>query len=187
VGPQPGRHEFWFLEYFRHPHVRLLDGGFGAWTRAGLPVSTSPLAPSPTEWHGEPDPTPLATWKDVYDRLGDAGTTLLDTRSDAEYYGALVRAKRGGAIPGAVHLEWKENLTADGSYKSAADLRDMYTGIGVAPDRQVIAYCQGGYRAAHTYVALRVLGFPHVKSYLGSWKEWGDREDLPLERPAARS
>jgi len=70
---------------------------------------------------------------------------------------------------------------ADGRFKSDDELRAMYEAIGVTPDREVITYCQGGYRAAHTYLALRRLGYPNVKTYTGSWKEWGDREDLPLE------
>lgn len=175
---------FWFLEYLGHPDVRVLDGGVPAWTGAGLPLTTEALAPVPSTWHGEPHPSLLATWSDVKDRLGNPGTAIIDTRSDEEYYGEAVRAKRGGAIPGAVHLEWTNNLAADGTYKSADDLRAMYEALGVTPDREVVTYCQGGYRAAHTYLALRLLGFPRVRSYTGSWKEWGDREDLPIERPA---
>ena len=110
-------------------------------------------------------------------------TVILDTRSDDEYCGTTVRAKRGGAIPGAVHIEWTQNLTPEGEFKPAAELRAMYEHAGVTPDREVITYCQGGYRAAHAYLALRLLGYPRVRSYVGSWKEWGDREDLPIEVP----
>jgi thiosulfate/3-mercaptopyruvate sulfurtransferase len=172
---------FWLLEYLGHPHVRVLDGGLAAWTAAGLPVSSDLVTPVASSWHGSPDASTLATWSQVRDRLGDPGTSIIDTRSDAEYYGEQVRAKRGGAIPGAVHLEWKRNLGPDGRYKPADELREMYSAIGVTADRDVITYCQGGYRAAHTYLALRHLGFPNVRTYTGSWKEWGDREDLPLE------
>jgi thiosulfate/3-mercaptopyruvate sulfurtransferase len=173
---------FWLLEYLGHPAVFVLDGGFVAWQRAGQPVTTDAVAPTPSTWHGDPDPARLATWQQVRDRLGRADTAIVDTRSDEEYYGEAVRARRGGAIPGAVHLEWKQNLGPDGRYKPAAELRAMYDALGVTPDREVVTYCQGGYRAAHTYLALRVLGYPRVRTYTGSWKEWGDREDLPLER-----
>ena len=82
-----------------------------------------------------------------------------------------------------MHLEWTQNLSPDGTYKSVDDLRAMYAALGVTPDREVVTYCQGGYRAAHTYLALRLLGFPRVRAYTGSWKEWGDRDDLPIDHP----
>jgi thiosulfate/3-mercaptopyruvate sulfurtransferase len=175
---------FWFLEYFGHPSVRMLDGGFGAWERAGLPVERAAAPPPASEWIGKRDDSRLATWKDVRAALGRSGTVLLDTRTDAEYCGTLVRAKRGGAIPGAVHIEWTSNLGAAGEFKPADELREMYENAGVTPDREVITYCQGGYRAAHSYVALRLLGYPRLRMYVGSWKEWGDRDDLPAERPS---
>ena len=61
----------------------------------------------------------------------------------------------------------------------------MYEHAGVTPDREVVTYCQGGYRAAHSYLALRLIGYPRVRNYIGSWKEWGDRVDLPIEHPKA--
>jgi len=178
---------FWFLEYLGHPAVRVLDGGFSAWTKAGLPVTRDAVPPAPSSWHGTPDASKLATWQQVLDRLGNPRTAIVDTRSDGEYRAEVVRARRGGAIPGAVHLEWKQNLTPDGRFKSPEELRAMYDALGVTPDREVITYCQGGYRAAHTYLALRILGFPDVRNYTGSWKEWGDREDLPIERTGDRT
>ena len=120
------------------------------------------------------------TWRDVRDAIARPDAVILDARSDGEFCGTTVRAKRGGAIPGAVHIEWTRNLTAEGEFKPAAELRAMYEEAGVTPDREVIAYCQGGYRAAHAYLALRLLGYPRVRNYVGSWKEWGDREELPI-------
>jgi len=174
---------FWFLEYFGHPKTRLLDGGFTAWSRARLPVTREAGPPPPSSWTGTRDAARLATWRDVQSAIGRPDAVLLDTRTDGEYCGTTVRARRGGAIPGARHIEWTRNLTADGEYKPAAALREMYEAAGVTPDREVITYCQGGYRAAHSYLALRLLGYPRVRSYVGSWKEWGDREDLPIEVP----
>jgi thiosulfate/3-mercaptopyruvate sulfurtransferase len=171
---------FWLLEYLGHPDVRLLDGGLTAWIRAGWPVTTDTNAPVASAWHGEADPSRLATWRQVAERLGRSDVAIVDTRSDEEYRGVLVRARRGGAIPGAVHLEWTQNLTPDGRFKPATDLRAMYAAAGVTPDREVVTYCQGGYRAAHTYVALRLLGYPRVRNYVGSWREWGDRDDVPV-------
>jgi thiosulfate/3-mercaptopyruvate sulfurtransferase len=174
---------FWFLEYFGHPSVRVLDGGFTAWVREQLPVTRDAAPPPASNWTGGREAQTLATWRDVRDALSRRDAVVLDARSDGEYCGTTVRAKRGGAIPGAVHIEWTKNLTPEGDFKPAAELRAMYEQAGVTPDREVIAYCQGGYRAAHSYLALRLLGYPRVRNYVGSWKEWGDREDLPIERP----
>lgn len=174
---------FWFLEYFGHPAVRLLDGGFKAWTAAGLPVTRDADAPPKSEWTGSREEKTLATWRDVKGAIARGDKVLLDTRSDEEYHGTLVRAERGGAVPGAVHIEWTRNLAPSGEFKPAGDLKRMYEEAGVTPDREVITYCQGGYRAAHSYLALRLLGYPRVRMYIGSWKEWGDRTDLPIEQP----
>ena len=174
---------FWFLEYFGHPSVRVLDGGFSAWAAAGLDVTRDAQPPPKSEWTGAREQRTLAAWRDVRAALGRSDVVILDTRSDAEYTGSIARSKRAGAIPGAVHIEWTRNLTADGHFKPAAELRRMYEDAGVTPDREVITYCQGGYRAAHSYLALRLLGYPRVRNYVGSWKEWGDREDLPIEVP----
>jgi thiosulfate/3-mercaptopyruvate sulfurtransferase len=168
---------FWFLEYFGHPAVRVLDGGFNAWQREGRPVTRDASAPPKSEWTGRPQEGTIATWRDVKAAVGTPETVLLDTRSEGEYRGTVVRAKRGGAIPGAVHIEWSENLAPGGDFKPAAELRAMYESAGVTPDREVITYCQGGYRAAHSYLALRLLGYPRVRNYVGSWAEWGNREE----------
>ena len=172
---------FWFLEYFGHPDARVLDGGFSSWLDAGLPVTRDAIAPRPVEWNATPRTDIAAGWKEVAQGLESTEVVMLDTRSDDEYSGRVARAKRGGAIPGAVHLEWTRNLDEDGIFKPLPELRAMYESAGVTPDKEVVAYCQGGYRAAHSYLALRLLGYPRVKNYLGSWKEWGDREDLPIE------
>ena len=174
---------FWFLELFEHPHAQLLDGGYADWEREGFLTTATSIAPDKGDWSVGRAVERLATWQDVQDRLGRADVVMLDTRSDGEYYGTTIRAKRGGAVPGAIHIEWTRNLSPDGSYKPADELSAMYAAHGVTADREVVAYCQGGYRAAHSYLALRLLGYPKVRNYLGSWKEWGDREDLPIVQP----
>lgn len=174
---------FWFLEYFGHPSVRLLDGGFTAWAAGGHDVTREAAPPPTSEWTGGRQAHTIATWREVRAALGRPDQVILDTRTDGEYCGTTVRARRGGAIPGAVHIEWTRNLTPAGDFKPADELRRMYEDAGVTPDREVITYCQGGYRAAHSYLALRLLGYPRVRTYVGSWKEWGDREELPVEVP----
>ena len=175
---------FWFLEFFGHQDVRLLDGGYQLWARRGYPVTQKAVKPQQTDWTGTRHDRILASWQTVRQMLDKPGALVVDTRSDGEYCGTTVRAARGGAIPGAIHLEWTQNLAPDGTFKPVRDLAQMYERAGITRDREVVTYCQGGYRAAHSYLALRLIGYPNVRNYVGSWKEWGDRVDLPIEHPS---
>ena len=172
---------FWFLELFGHQDVRVLDGGVGSWERQGFFTTTEATVPNKANWNVGRVEARLATWRDLQERLGQSEVVILDTRSDGEYFGTTVRAKRGGAIPGAVHIEWTKNLNSDGEFKSASELVALYEASGITAEKEIVSYCQGGYRAAHSYLALRLIGYPRVRNYVGSWKEWGDREDLPIE------
>jgi thiosulfate/3-mercaptopyruvate sulfurtransferase len=170
----------WFLDYFGHPSARMLDGGFTAWKAAGYPVTQETAPVKATTFKISQRRDVLATVDDVLGALHKEEYAILDTRSEAEHLGTQVRAARGGIIPGSIHVEWTDNLDPSGKFKSNAELTSMYTAAGITPNKQVISYCQGGYRAAHSYIALRLLGFPQVRNYIGSWKEWGDRLDLPI-------
>ena len=108
---------------------------------------------------------------------------LVDTRRESEYRGTEKRARRVGTIPGAVHIEWRRHLDKNGAFRPADEIRALYESLGVTPDKTVIPYCQGGYRSANTYLVLRMLGYPHVRNYLGSWSEWGNRDDSTIVIP----
>ncbi len=174
----------WILEYLGHPAVRILDGGLKALTGARLTTDAAAITPYPFKAMVRPEI--LATCERVWERLGNPGVRVFDVRSEAEYYGENVRARRGGAIPGAILRDWVLNLGADGRFKSAAELKAAFAQLGFSPDQEIVTYCQGGYRAAHAYYALRLAGFDKVSNYLGSWAEWGNREELPIETPRRR-
>lgn len=173
---------FWFLEFFGHNDVHVLNGGYNAWVAAGLPVTHDATVPRAGNFKMKPRRELLATADDVLARLKSSDAVIIDTRSDDEYSGKLVRAARGGRIPGAVHLEWTQNLDPKGFFKTSEELKSMYDKHAIPPEKEAVPYCQGGYRAAHTYLALRLLGYPRVRNYLGSWGEWGNRTDLPIEQ-----
>ncbi|MGZ8424961.1 MAG: sulfurtransferase [Candidatus Binatia bacterium] len=173
----------WFLEYFGHADVKMLDGGMQAWLGSGAPVTTDGTVPKAAAFKTAERREVLATADDVLRAFDRKDTIILDTRSEGEHFGTMIRSARGGAIPHSIHIEWTDNLDAAGKFKPNKELKAMYDRAGVTPDKEIYSYCQGGYRAAHSYIALRLLGFAKVRNYIGSWKEWGDRTDLPLEIP----
>jgi thiosulfate/3-mercaptopyruvate sulfurtransferase len=174
----------WLLEYMGHLSVRILDGGLRQMPEPKF--VTTPVTVTPTNFEGIPHPGALATYKYVADHLGHHEVQVFDVRSDEEYFGERVRARRGGAIPGAIHRDWRQNLDDNGAFKPATQLRAEFEQLGLRPEHEIIPYCQGGYRSANAYYALRLAGYPRVRNYLGSWGEWGNREDLPIEKPTRR-
>ncbi len=174
---------FWFLEYLGHGDVHLLDGGFNAWRAAGLEIARDAQAPKATSFRYDTVRDRVATYRDMRDAIDDCDKVILDTRSEKEWLGIDKRAARGGTIPSAVHLDWENHLTADGRMKTADDLQSMFDLRGVSANKEVLAFCNTGYRSAHAYLVLRMLGYPRVRNYVGSWQEWGNRESCPVVIP----
>ena len=185
----------WLLAVLGHPDVRLLDGGTHGWVAAGGKLARVDSAPPPVDPTKAPPTAPpfkgtinlefLATRFDVHGAIGNPEYVILDVRRGSEYRGTEKRARRVGAIPGAVHVFWREHLDAKGALRPAEEVRALYAGRGVTPDKNVIALCQGGYRSASTFIALKSLGYPRVRNYVSSWGEWGNREDSTIVIPQA--
>jgi thiosulfate/3-mercaptopyruvate sulfurtransferase len=166
----------WLLMYFSHPHVFMLDGGFKKWKAHGLPIETKTNGFKPTKFSGRTDKSILADF--VYIKKNLNKIKLIDARTKEEFSGVVIRAARRGHIPKAVSIDWTLNINEDGTMKSKEDLTKLFN---FSKNDEIITYCQGGYRAANSFVALKRLGFKNVKVYLGSWGEWGNRLNLPVE------
>jgi thiosulfate/3-mercaptopyruvate sulfurtransferase len=168
----------WLLLYFSHNKVCMLDGGFEKWKREKLPVEVKSNQLRHTRFRGKPNSKVIAGADEVIKSLSNKNVTIVDARSKEEYAGSDVRSARRGHIPTAVNIDWNRNIEKY-VFKSNQKLSKIYSKI--PRNSQVITYCQGGYRAANAFVALKNLGYKKVKMYLGSWGEWGNRLEFPVE------
>ena len=150
---------------------------FSVFTLSALAPPTAP------PFKATPNLDLLATRFDVHRAIDDEQTVIVDVRRESEYRGAEKRARRAGTIPGAVHVFWREHLDGNGALRPAHEIRELYEAKGVTPDKTVIPLCQGGYRSASTFLALKSLGYPRVRNYVGSWGEWGNRDDSKIVVP----
>jgi thiosulfate/3-mercaptopyruvate sulfurtransferase len=166
----------WLCLYFSHPDVQMLDGGYSKWNRENLPIQTESIIYKPSKLSTPIDPSILIGFGELNENLGKI--TLIDARSSDEFDGTIPRAARGGHIPTAINIDWNYNIDDSGKLKSDENLEALYK---LDKDSQVVTYCQGAYRAANSFLALKSIGFKNVKVYLGSWGEWGNKLELPVE------
>ena len=179
----------WLLLYFSHKQVAMLDGGLKKWKTEGYRTETKSNPFVHSNFNGEPNSKVLADFARINSVIKSKRSFLIDARSKDEYDGSTIRAAHAGHIPTAINIDWNDNIDhgggdnggcSGGNFKSRDKLKQMYNKI--PKDAEVITYCQGGYRAANSFVVLKMLGYKNVRMYLGSWGEWGNRLHLPVEK-----
>ncbi|HEX4206574.1 MAG TPA: sulfurtransferase [Ktedonobacteraceae bacterium] len=186
-------YSFWLFTIYGHKNLRIMNGGRTKWEAEGRPYTKERPTFTPTTYRAQPaDESIRAFREEVASGLKDTNRRLIDVRSPQEYSGELLHmvnypqegAQRAGHIPGAKSIPWGTAANADGTFKSAEELRAIYGAKDITPDKDVITYCRIGERSAHTWFALtQLLGYPHVRNYDGSWTEWGSLVRAPIEKP----
>jgi thiosulfate/3-mercaptopyruvate sulfurtransferase len=173
----------WTLDCIGHRAYSLLNGGLHAWANEGFPRAVQPHAIEPSRYEARLTSEATCDLSYIAARLGDPSVTIVDCRSAGEYDGSVVRAARGGHIPGAIHFDWVFAMDQQRNLRlrSERELRALVAGRGIAPDKETIVYCQTHHRSAHTYIALKSIGFERVRGYPGSWSEWGNAPNTPVE------
>ncbi|RTR00778.1 sulfurtransferase [Halomonas nitroreducens] len=175
----------WTLELIGHTRYSYLNGGLHAWRGAGLPLSTEPTTPTPSDYEAEIlHPEVAIDRVELQERLGAKGFAVWDARSRAEYDGEKGDNRRLGHIPGAVNLDWTDAMDKDRDLRlrDYAELITELEALGLTPDMEVVTHCQSHHRSGFTWLVGKALGFEKMRGYAGSWQEWGNRDDTPIEK-----
>ncbi|WXL25215.1 rhodanese-like domain-containing protein [Ectopseudomonas mendocina] len=172
----------WMLDVIGHNRYHFLNGGLHAWLEdvGTLSTETPPKGQAPVTLHLHEEPS--ATREYVLSRLGADDLVIWDARAPEEFNGEKVLAQKAGHIPGAVNFEWTAGMDKSRALRIRTDLQEQLTALGITPDKEIITHCQTHRRSGFTYVAAKALGYPRIKAYAGSWGEWGNHPDTPVER-----
>jgi thiosulfate/3-mercaptopyruvate sulfurtransferase len=173
---------FWALEYLGHRDVHILNGGWNKWVQEKRAVQVASSVPPRGKFIPRIQSGLLATESWILENLSNPDVQIIDTRSPKEYAGEDVRAARGGHIPGAVNINWISNLKSDDSktFAREEELAGLYGSQKISKNKIVVTHCQTGVRGTHTYFVLKLLGYPRVQVYDGSWAEWGNDWEAPV-------
>jgi thiosulfate/3-mercaptopyruvate sulfurtransferase len=183
---------YWLFKYFGHKDARVMNGGRAKWEAEGRPMTKDvPTYPETSYSAQDSDERIRAYRDDVQKHVESGAPSLVDVRSVPEYTGEVLHmagyaqegAQRGGHVLGAKSIPWATAANEDGTFKSPEQLKEIYEGKGITPDKNVIAYCRIGERSSHTWFVLReLLGYPDVRNYDGSWTEWGSLVKSPIAK-----
>lgn len=181
-GLVPSAKVFWVLEHVGHSRTGLLDGGFPRWSAQGFPTERGSARPTPATFHAQARDN-VATQAEVYASIGRTDSLIIDTRTADEYHGRTGAHARNGHIPGAHNVDWQQHIVdvSDPTLISREQLAARYNQIGATLDHEITTYCRTASRSSHTYFVLRLLGFTRVRNYAGSWMEWSNDANLPIE------
>jgi thiosulfate/3-mercaptopyruvate sulfurtransferase len=174
----------WALDYIEHPYSAILEGGFTKWKKDENPVTQDYPKIKPTNYPlpSEVNDQVRASLEEVKKVVTQGGAVLFDVRPAEMYTGEKGFWKRKGHIKGAINHFWGEDLKEDGTWKSKEELKQTYEKLGATPDKLVILSCGQGQMSAHSYFTLKhILGYPNVKNYDGSFNEWSNFDELPVE------
>ena len=182
----------WVFQYYGHRRIKILNGGRRKWEIENREYTKEEPIPKSSKYIAQPPDEGIRAYlPDVKRAIERAETVLVDVRSAKEFSGEITappeypmeHAQRGGHIPGAQNIPWTQAVREDGTFKTADELKALYEGKGITPDKHVICYCRIGERSSHSWFVLKyLLGYPSVRNYDGSWTEWGNMIGNPIER-----
>ncbi|MCL6415625.1 sulfurtransferase [Aestuariirhabdus sp. Z084] len=171
----------WTLDLIQHPHYSYLNGGMLAWLDSGLATEQAANQPSSSTVELEFDFSPLVSREALQAQLGNDDLVIWDARSEAEYRGEKVMALRGGHIPGAINYEWTRAMDRNRQLRIRDDLLPELEALGIARNKRIVTHCQSHHRSGFTYLLGKALGYESIQAYDGSWSEWGNLPDTPID------
>ena len=173
----------WTLDLLGYQHWSYLNGGIIAWIKEGFITESQANQPTASETLARiTNPAVLMSADQIASQLNKPDFAVWDARSPGEYSGEMVRSARGGHIPGAINIEWTSLMDQQRNLRIRSDAEQILGRAGLSRDKQVTTHCQSHHRSGFTYMVARILGYDNISAYDGSWAEWGNLDDMPVER-----